>query len=285
MTARVERIAEVRRRVTEARKRGRRIGLVPTMGALHEGHTSLIRVARSEAGFVVVSLFVNPTQFGPGEDFSRYPRPLEADLAVCRSEGVDLVFAPAAGEMYPEGFATAVRVAGMGETMCGRLRPGHFDGVATVVAKLLAIVRPDVAYFGEKDAQQLAVVRRMVADLNLPVEVRGCPIVREPDGLAMSSRNAYLSAGERRRALVLSAALAEAREAIRDGERDGARLAERVRERIRAAEGVELEYVAVVDPDTLADLDRIRGACLVAVAAKVGATRLIDNCLLRDLGG
>jgi len=285
MTARVERIAEVRRRVAEARERGSRIGLVPTMGALHEGHASLIRAARSETGFVVASIFVNPTQFGPGEDFSQYPRPLEADLAVCRSEGVDLVFAPAAGEMYPEGFATTVRVAGLGETMCGRRRPGHFDGVATVVAKLLAIVRPDVAYFGEKDAQQLAVVRRMVADLNLPVEVRGCPLVREPDGLAMSSRNAYLSAEERRRALVLSAALAEAREAIRAGERDGARLAERVRERLRAAKGVELEYVAVVDPDTLADLDRIRGACLVAVAAKVGAARLIDNVIVRDLGG
>ena len=281
----VERIAEVRRRVAEARGRGSRVGLVPTMGALHEGHASLIRAARSEAGFVVVSLFVNPTQFGPGEDFSQYPRPLEADLAVCRREGADLVFAPAAGEMYPEGFATTVRVAGLGETMCGRFRPGHFDGVATVVAKLLAIVQPDVAYFGEKDAQQLAVVRRMVEDLNLPVEVRGCPLVREPDGLAMSSRNAYLSADERRKALALSAALAEARDAIRAGERNGARLAERVRERIRAAPGVELEYVAVVDPDTLADLDRICSACLVAVAAKVGATRLIDNVIVRDLGG
>jgi len=285
MTTCVERIAEVRRRVAEARERGSRIGLVPTMGALHEGHASLIRVARSEAGFVVVSLFVNPTQFGPGEDFSQYPRPIEKDLALCRREGVDLVFTPTAGEMYPEGFATTVHVAGLGETMCGRLRPGHFDGVATVVAKLLASVQPDAAFFGEKDAQQLAVVRRMVADLNLPVEVRGCPLVREPDGLAMSSRNAYLSAEERRRALVLSAALVEAREAIRAGERGGARLAERVRERLRAAEGVELEYVAVVDPDTLADLDRIRGACLVAVAAKVGATRLIDNVIVRDLGG
>ena len=285
MTACVERIAEVRRRVAEARGRGSHVGLVPTMGALHEGHASLIRAARSEAGFVVVSLFVNPTQFGPGEDFSQYPRPLEADLVVCRSEGADLVFAPAAGEMYPEGFATTVRVAGLGETMCGRFRPGHFDGVSTVVAKLLAIVQPDVAYFGEKDAQQLAVIRRMVADLNLPVEVRGGPLVREPDGLAMSSRNAYLSAEERRRALVLSAALAEAREAIRAGERDGARLAERVRERLRAAPGVAIEYVAVVDPDTLADMDRIRSACLVAVAAKVGATRLIDNVIVRDLGG
>jgi len=285
MTVRVERIPEVRERVGEARDRGTRVGLVPTMGGLHEGHASLLRAARAENGCVVVSIFVNPTQFGPTEDFAKYPRPVEEDLALCRREGVDLVFTPTAGEMYPEGFATTVHVAGLGETMCGRLRPGHFDGVATVVAKLLASVQPDAAFFGEKDAQQLAVVRRMVADLNLPVEVRGCPLVREPDGLAMSSRNAYLSAEERRRALVLSAALVEAREAIRAGERGGARLAERVRERLRAAEGVELEYVAVVDPDTLADLDRIRGACLVAVAAKVGATRLIDNVIVRDLGG
>jgi pantoate--beta-alanine ligase len=285
MTARIERIAEVRRRVAEARGRGSRIGLVPTMGALHEGHASLIRAARSETGFVVVSIFINPTQFGPGEDFAKYPRPVAKDLALCRSEGVDLVFAPAAGEMYPGGFATTVRVAGLSETMCGRFRPGHFDGVATVVAKLLAIVRPDVAYFGEKDAQQLAVVRRMVADLNLPVEIRGCPLIREPDGLAMSSRNAYLSADERRKSLALSAALAEAREAIQGGERDGARLAARVSERLRAAEGVEIEYVAVVDPDTLADLQRIGSRVLVAVAAQVGAVRLIDNCLLRDLGG
>jgi len=278
-----EPIADVRRRVREVRAGGQRIGLVPTMGALHEGHASLIRRARAETGFVVVSLFVNPTQFGPGEDFAKYPRPFAQDLETCRREGVDLVFAPAAAQMYPAGFATTVHVAGMGEKMCGAFRPGHFDGVSTAVAKLLAIVQPDAAYFGEKDAQQLAIVRRMVADLDLPVEIRGCPTVREPDGLAMSSRNAYLAPAERKRALALSAALAEARQAVLAGERDGRRLAERVRRRLETADGVELQYAAVVDPDTLDDLARVADKVLVAVAAKVGGTRLIDNVLLRNL--
>ena len=279
----LERIDQVRRTVREARGGGRKVGLVPTMGALHEGHASLIRVARAEAGCVVVSIFVNPTQFGPGEDLSRYPRPVEKDLDLCRREGVDVVFTPSAGEMYPEGFATSVRVADLAEKMCGAFRPGHFDGVCTVVAKLLAIIQPDVAYFGEKDAQQLAIIRRMAADLNLTPEIRGCPLVREPDGLALSSRNAYLSADERRRALALSAALAEAKLALAAGERDAATVAGAVRQRLEAAAGLEIQYVAVVDPDTLADLTRIADKVLVAVAAKVGQTRLIDNVLLRGL--
>jgi pantoate--beta-alanine ligase len=279
----LDRIEQVRREVRKAHGKGLRVGLVPTMGALHEGHASLIRAARAECGYVAVSIFVNPTQFGAGEDFMRYPRPFEKDMAVCRREGADLVFAPAAAEMYPEGFATTVRIAGLSEKMCGAFRPGHFDGVCTVVAKLLAIVQPDAAYFGEKDAQQLAIVRRMAADLDLPLEIRGCPLVREPDGLAMSSRNAYLGAEERQRALAISAALADARKAIESGERSAAAVAGRLRRRLQAATGVELQYVAVVDPDTLADLDRIAGQALVAVAAKVGATRLIDNVLLRGL--
>ena len=283
MTLSVKRIGDVQREVRKARGKGLRIGLVPTMGALHEGHASLIRAARAECGYVAVSLFVNPAQFGPGEDLARYPRPIQNDLAVCRREGADLVFAPAAAEMYPEGFATAVRIAGLSEKMCGAFRPGHFDGVCTVVAKLLAIVQPDAAYFGEKDAQQLAIVRRMAADLNLPVEVRGCPLVREPDGLAMSSRNAYLSPEERQRALAISAAMADVRKAIESGERDAAAVADRLRRRLQAATGVELQYVAVVDPDTLADLERIGDKVVVAVAAKVGTTRLIDNVLLRGL--
>jgi pantoate--beta-alanine ligase len=283
MTLRAEGIQQVRRQVSEARLQGLRIGLVPTMGALHQGHASLIRAARAECGLVVVSIFVNPTQFGPGEDLSRYPRPLEKDLEVCRREGAAVVFTPTVAEMYPQGFATTIHVAGLSEKMCGGVRPGHFDGVCTVVAKLLAIVQPDVAYFGEKDAQQLAVVRRMAADLDLPVRIRGCPLVREPDGLALSSRNAYLSAEDRQRALALSAALAEARRTILAGERRAAPLAERVQKQLQAADGVKLEYVAVVDPDTLADLDRIEGQVLVAVAARVGQTRLIDNVLLRDL--
>jgi pantoate--beta-alanine ligase len=280
-----ERIGEVRAAVRDARRQGRRIGLVPTMGALHDGHTSLLRAARAGDGFIVVSIFVNPTQFGPGEDLAQYPRPLEQDLAVCRREAVGLVFTPSTAEMYPAGFAATVHVADLSEKMCGAFRAGHFDGVCTVVAKLLAIVQPDAAYFGEKDAQQLAIVRRMAADLNLPVEIRGCPLVREPDGLAMSSRNVYLSPPQRQQALALSAALAEAREALRGGERNGERLAAHVRQRLRAAEGVTLEYVAVVDPDTLDDLREVQNQALVAVAARVGTTRLIDNVLLRDLSG
>ena len=276
-------IAEVRARVAEARRAGARVGLVPTMGALHEGHLRLIRAARAESGYVVVSLFVNPVQFVAGEDFERYPRDLEADRDACRRAGVDLIFAPAAEEMYPAGAATRISVPGMSGKMCGAFRPGHFDGVCTVVAKLLNTVQPDAAFFGEKDAQQLAIVRRMVADLDIPTEIRACPIVREADGLARSSRNAYLSADERRRALVLSRTLAEARDAILAGRRDAAGLAETVRRRIGAEEGVELQYAAVVDPDTLEDLEAVEDKVLVAVAAKVGATRLIDNVLLRGL--
>jgi pantoate--beta-alanine ligase len=283
MTVRLDRIEQMRRTEREARGRGQKIGLVPTMGALHEGHAGLIRAARGETGCVVVSIFVNPTQFGAGEDFMRYPRPLEKDMETCRHEGADVVFTPSADEMYPDGFATTVGVAGLSEKMCGAFRPGHFDGVSTVVAKLFAIVQPDAAYFGEKDAQQLAIVRRMAADLDLPVEVRGCPTVREPDGLAMSSRNAYLSADERRRALALSAALADARLAMAAGEREAAKIEAAVRRRLDATPGLDLQYVAVVDPDTLADLTRVADKVLVAVAAKVGATRLIDNVLLRGL--
>jgi len=279
----VERIREVREHVRAARGQGRRIGFVPTMGALHEGHVSLLRAAGADGGYLVVSVFVNPTQFDEKTDLETYPRPLEDDLAVCEREGVALVFAPTPEEMYPDGPKTTVRVPGMSETMCGAFRPGHFDGVCTVVAKLLAIVQPDRVYFGEKDAQQLAVVRRMAADLNLPVEIRGCPLIRDPDGLAISSRNVYLSEGERRRALALGRALLEAKDAIAGGERDAGRLADAVRRRLEEAEGVETEYVAVVDPDTLDDLATIGENVLVAAAIRVGATRLIDNVLLRDL--
>jgi len=279
----VERISEVREHVRAAREQGERIGFVPTMGALHEGHISLLRAAGADGGYLVVSVFVNPTQFDEKTDLETYPRPLEDDLRTCEREGVDLVFAPTSEEMYPDGAKTTVRVPGMSETMCGAFRPGHFDGVCTVVAKLLAIVQPDVAYFGEKDAQQLAVVRRMAADLNLPVEIRGCPLIRDPDGLAISSRNVYLGESERRRALALGRALLEAKDAVAGGERDAGRLADAVRQRLAEAEGVETEYVAVVDPDTLDDLTVIDDGVLVAAAIRVGRTRLIDNVLLRDL--
>ncbi|HUU11524.1 MAG TPA: pantoate--beta-alanine ligase [Phycisphaerae bacterium] len=279
-----ERIRDVREHVAKARRAGSRISLVPTLGALHAGHASLLRAARADGGFVVASIFVNPTQFGPGEDLARYPRPLEQDLQVCRREGVDLVFTPSAAEMYPGGPGTTVRVPVLSETMCGASRPGHFDGVTTVVAKLLAIVGPDAAYFGEKDAQQLAIVRRMVRDLNLPVEIRGCPLVRDADGLATSSRNVYLSPEERRRALALGQALAAARDRVVAGERDARALAQDLRQRLDAADGLATEYVAVVDPDTLEDIERIGDQVLVATAVRVGPTRLIDNLLLRDLG-
>jgi pantoate--beta-alanine ligase len=285
MTAVAGKIQEVREAVREARRRGERVGLVPTLGALHAGHVSLLRAARAENGFVAVSLFVNPTQFGPGEDYESYPRPMEKDLAICRQEGVALVFAPPPEEMYPAGFATTVHVAGLTEKMCGASRPGHFDGVCTVVAKLFGIVRPDAAYFGEKDAQQLAIVRRMVRDLNLAVEIRACPLVRDADGLATSSRNQHLSAPQRASALVLGRALDQARERIEAGERDATSVADGVRRLVGEESGVALEYVAVVDPDTLADLERIGDRALVALAARVGRTRLIDNALLRNLKG
>jgi pantoate--beta-alanine ligase len=276
-------IAEVRSQVDEARAREETIRLVPTMGALHEGHRSLIRAARGDGGFVVVSIFVNPTQFGPNEDLTRYPRPIDADLEACEEEGVDLVFHPPTGEMYPDEPKTTVHVADLTEGLCGAYRPGHFDGVCTVVTKLLGIVRPDAAYFGEKDAQQLAVVRRMVADLNLPVRIRACPLVRDPDTLATSSRNAYLSDEQRTRALALPQAVLEAGGRIRAGERDAAAVGRRVQEALEAAEGVEPQYVAVVDPDTLEPLETIGGQVLVAAAVQVGETRLIDNVLLRNL--
>jgi len=279
----VERIAAVRQQVNEARARGQTVRLVPTMGALHEGHLSLVRAARTDGGYVVVSLFVNPTQFGPSEDLDRYPRPIEQDLAACEAEGVDLVFHPPTDEMYPDEPKTTVHVAGLTDRLCGEYRPGHFDGVCTVVTKLLGIVRPDAAYFGEKDAQQLAVIRRMVADLNLPVRIRACSLVRDPDTLATSTRNAYLTKEERRQALALPRAVLEAGGRIRAGERDASAIEQRVRRDLDAAPGIEPQYVAVVDPDTLEPLQTIRGQVLVAAAVRVGETRLIDNVLLRNL--
>ena len=215
-------IDEVRRAVSVAKARGASVGLVPTMRALHAGHVSLIRAARAETGLAVVSVFVNPTQFGPHEDYGRYPRPFEHDRELCGREGVDLIFAPAPPTVYPEGYRTYVEVEGLQETLCGESRPGHFRGVCTIVLKLFNIIRPDVAYFGQKDAQQVLILRKMVQDLNVEVEVRVCPTVREPDGLALSSRNQYLDADQRRRAVVLSQALREAKDRVLAGERDTA---------------------------------------------------------------
>jgi pantoate--beta-alanine ligase len=256
------------------------LGLVPTMGALHAGHLSLVRAAKSRCGSVVASIFVNPTQFGPSEDFAKYPRSFDADCAALAGEGVDVVFAPTVEEMYPKGEATWVTVEGVSERLDGGSRPGHFRGVTTVVAKLFHVIEPDAAFFGQKDAAQLAVIRRMVRDLNFPVEVVGCPIVREADGLAMSSRNVYLSVEERRRALVLRRALQSAESAFRAGESDAARLRENGRAVIAREQGVRLDYFEVVDPETLKPVDRIARPALVAVAAYVGSTRLIDNVVL-----
>jgi pantoate--beta-alanine ligase len=273
-------IEGVRRAVARARAEGRSVGLVPTMGALHAGHASLVRSARQETGFVVVPIFVNPTQFGPAEDLARYPRPLAQDLVACDEAGADLVFTPEAATMYPDGFRTYVEVRGLEDILCGASRPGHFRGVATVVLKLFNIVGPDVAYFGQKDAQQARLLRQMVRDLDVPVRIRVCPIVREADGLAMSSRNRYLDADERRHARVLYLSLEEARGLIEHGERDAARVRQAMVSRIQATPGATMDYVAVVDAESLQPLDRLRGEVLLAVAVKFGATRLIDNCLV-----
>lgn len=256
------------------------VGLVPTMGFLHEGHLSLVRASRKDCDTVVVSIFVNPAQFGSGEDLDRYPRDEERDLALLREEGADFVFMPPPEEVYPPGFDDWLEVRGpISERLEGEHRPGHFRGVTTVVARLFRIIRPDRAYFGEKDAQQLRVIRRMTRDLGLPVDVAGLPIVREPDGLAMSSRNVYLSADERARALSLSRALAEARQLVREGERDAQAVREAARRTLDAA-GVGVDYVSVADETTLEEIETIDRPALLLLAARVGATRLIDNTLL-----
>jgi pantoate--beta-alanine ligase len=247
------------------------------MGYFHEGHRSLMRAARANNDAVVVSLFVNPTQFGPTEDLDNYPRDLEGDTTISVAEGVDVLFVPSVAEMYPRGTCTTVHVAGLTERLCGASRPTHFDGVTTIVAKLFSIVGPCRAYFGRKDAQQLAVVRRMTADLDLPVDVVGCPLVREPDGVAMSSRNAYLSPDERRSATVLVRALRAAADAVDAGERDARTLRELVTATVAGEPAVRLDYAEVVDAATIQPVDRLERDTLIALAAFVGSTRLIDN--------
>jgi len=267
------------------RRAGRTVGLVPTMGALHEGHASLVERAAAECDVVAVTVFVNPLQFGAGEDLDRYPRDLEGDLAQCRDEDVDCVFTPSAAEMYPNGAPlTTVHVERLTADLCGRARPTHFDGVTTVVAKLFAIAGPCRAYFGRKDAQQLVVITRMATDLNFPIEVIGCPIVREPDGLAMSSRNAYLTTEQRDAARVLSRALTAAATAVAGGERSATAIAALVTDTIASEPLVELEYVEVRDAKELTSVERLDGVVLIALAARVGATRLIDNVELTVTG-
>jgi pantoate--beta-alanine ligase len=250
------------------------------MGALHEGHLALVRAAGSKADVVVVSIFVNPTQFGPNEDFAKYPRSFERDCELLEREDVDILFAPSADEMYPTENATWVEVQRLSERLCGKSRPGHFRGVATVVSKLFHIIEPDVAFFGQKDAAQVAIIRRMVRDLNLPVEIEVCPIVREADGLAMSSRNAYLNPEERKSALVLYRSLQRTRTMFDAGERRSEKLIAAAKEEFTGEPRARLDYLEIVDPDTLESQSMIRQRALVAVAAFVGTTRLIDNILL-----
>jgi pantoate--beta-alanine ligase len=261
-------------------RQDRRVGLVPTMGALHEGHLSLVRTARAQCDAVVVSIFVNPLQFGPHEDLAKYPRTFERDCELLEREKIDILFAPSLGDMYPEDAMTYVTVEGMSEKLCGKSRPGHFRGVTTVVAKLFHIVEPQSAFFGQKDAAQCAIIRRMVRDLNFPVEIVVGPIVREPDGLAMSSRNAYLSAQERSTALVLYRALSELKECFDLGERIASKLVETGKQALSRERGARLDYLEIVDPDTLDPVSEVRTQSLVAIAAYVGETRLIDNIVL-----
>ena len=273
-------IPEARAACGDARASRKRLGLVPTMGALHEGHLSLVRAAKAQCDAVAVSIFVNPTQFGPAEDLSKYPRQFARDRGLLEKEGVDILFAPPVEEIYPCGAVTWVLVEGLSEKLDGRSRPGHFRGVTTIVAKLFHIFEPEAAFFGQKDAAQLAVIRRMVEDLNFPVEIVACPIVREADGVAMSSRNTYLNREERSRALVLQRSLQEARQQFNAGERIAAKLIAAAKEVIAREPQVTLDYFEIVDPDTLDPVERISQKMLVAVAAYVGSTRLIDNLVL-----
>jgi pantoate--beta-alanine ligase len=250
------------------------------MGALHGGHASLIRAARKGTDFVVASIFVNPAQFGPSEDFTRYPRAWDADLRLCEAEGVSLIFAPDASAVYPADFQTFVEVQEFQKGLCGASRPGHFRGVATVVLKLFNIVRPEIAYFGQKDAQQARIIQQMVRDLDVPVRIEICPIVREPDGLALSSRNKYLDADQRRHATVLNRALEQARRQIEKGERHAATVTLGMADLVRSTPGANLDYVAAVAWDTLRPLDHLHGQVLLALAVRFGATRLIDNTLV-----
>lgn len=276
----VRTIQEVREQVKEWKKQGLSVGFVPTMGYLHEGHGSLMKRAREECDRVVVSIFVNPMQFGVNEDLDSYPRDLEADARLCRKIGVDLIFHPEVEEMYEKGFCSYVDMEGLTKELCGKSRPVHFRGVCTVVNKLFNIVAPDKAFFGQKDAQQLAVIKRMVRDLNLDIEIIGCPIIREEDGLAKSSRNTYLDPEERQAALILSETIFLGERLVKEGERDARRLIAAMKENLAKEPMAVVDYVEAVSMDTIEKIDRLEGTVLVAMAVKIGKTRLIDNFIL-----
>ncbi|PIV39842.1 MAG: pantoate--beta-alanine ligase [Candidatus Omnitrophica bacterium CG02_land_8_20_14_3_00__42_8] len=269
------------KKVREIKKQGYKIGLVPTMGFLHEGHMSLVRKARKDTDCVIVSIFVNPAQFGPGEDFKKYPRALKKDLVLCEKEGVDIIFAPESKKMYPRGYSTYVNVEKITDTLCGASRPGHFRGVSTVVAKFFNIITPDIAYFGRKDAQQAIVIKRMAEDLNMGVEIKVMPIVREKDGLAMSSRNVYLNRRERSEAQCIYKSLKSAKKLFNSGERDSKKIINKIKRVINSQPDTKIDYAAIVGTKDLRDIKKISGEALIAVAVKIGKTRLIDNIVLK----
>jgi pantoate--beta-alanine ligase len=273
-------IEKVRVIIAGAKSAGKSVGFVPTMGALHEGHFSLIRAARQQCGFVVVSIFVNPTQFGPGEDIDKYPRPFDADIKACRDLGVDVVFAPSVEQMYPQKNLTWVNVEKLSEPLCGKSRPGHFRGVAAVCAKLFNIVQPDIAFFGQKDAQQAIIVQRMVADLNMPLKIVVCPTIREIDGLAISSRNRYLTPKGRKDAVLLYAALQKAEVFIAAGQRKSSELISEMEKILKISRQIKIEYISIVDARTLNELDEVKDKVLIALAVKIGQARLIDNIVV-----
>ena len=276
----IKTIDEMREFRKATRKNGKSLGLVPTMGALHKGHLSLVHAARDKSDIVVVSIFVNPIQFGPNEDFANYPRNLENDCALLELDHVDAVFVPSVDDMYPAGAVTWVTVEGMSDRLCGKSRPGHFRGVTTVVAKLFHIIEPDVAFFGQKDAAQVAIIRRMVRDLNMPLEIEVGPIVREDDGLALSSRNAYLNPDERKSAPILHRSLLRAQELFEDGERESSKLIAAAKKEFSSEPQARLDYFEIVDPDSLDPIPTLSNRALIAVAAFIGKTRLIDNVIV-----
>ena len=273
----VSTVNDVRSTVKEWKKNSLKVGLVPTMGFLHEGHLSLIKKAVAENDKVIVSVFVNPTQFGPNEDFEAYPRDLNKDAALCEEAGADLIFHPEPEEMYPDGFCSSVNMTGLTDALCGKSRPIHFQGVCTVVSKLFNIAAPDNAYFGEKDAQQLAIIKRMVKDLNFDIKITGCPIIREEDGLAKSSRNTYLNPEERQAALVLSKAVKCGRSLVEGGEKDSAVILKEMKSIIENEPLARIDYVEIVDMNTMKNIDKVKGDVLCAMAVYIGKTRLIDN--------
>ncbi len=280
-----DKIIDVRNAISLAKQNNKLIGFVPTMGALHEGHLSLIKSAKQECEYVVVSIFVNPIQFGPNEDYQQYPRPIEHDIAKCKKTGVNLLFNPTDKEMYPQEQLARVYVKKLTENLCGISRPGHFEGVTTVVTKLFNIIQPDIAYFGQKDAQQALIIRRMAIDLNMPIKIRICPTIREHDGLAMSSRNQYLNEEQRKQASCLYNSLCKAKEMIRTGERKAEQIIKQMREIIEQAGPCEIDYIKIVDTETIEDINTIGAEpVLIALAVKIGPARLIDNIIVNNKG-